>query len=384
MTPEQWMRRALKLAAHGRGWVNPNPLVGAVLIKDGKLISEGFHQRYGGPHAEAVVLEKAGSEARGADLYANVEPCVSHPGKRTPPCADQIIQSGVRRVFVAMRDPDTHVNGRGIAQLRAAGIDVQESILAAEAQKLNEISVKYKTTGKPFVLLKMAMSADGKIATRTGHSKYISSPDSLHFAHELRDRYAALLVGIRTVLADDPQLNTRLDRPGHNPVRVILDAHGRLPLEAKLLRMKSSAKTILATTDALSKAKEEALSRLGIEIWKLPTSTVGAQHVASPPTQQIDLHALVDRLGKTGLDSLLVEGGSMVAASFLQAKLIDKTTFVIAPLLIGGQSAPSPIGGQGIEKIENSFRLKDISLRALGQDIVYEAYLDYTDPEESE
>ncbi|MBI3459869.1 bifunctional diaminohydroxyphosphoribosylaminopyrimidine deaminase/5-amino-6-(5-phosphoribosylamino)uracil reductase RibD, partial [Candidatus Acetothermia bacterium] len=282
MTPEQWMRRTLGLAAHGRGWVNPNPLVGAVLIKDGKLISEGFHQRYGGPHAEAVVLEKAGSEARGADLYANVEPCVSHPGKRTPPCADQIIQSGVRRVFVAMRDPDTQVNGRGIAQLRAAGIDVQESILAAEAQKLNEISVKYKTTGKPFVLLKMAMSADGKIATRTGNSKYISSPDSLRYAHELRDRYTALLVGIGTVLADDPQLNTRLDCPGHDPVRVLLDAQGRLPLEAKLLQSKSSAKTILATTDALSKAKEEALLHRGVEIWKLPivTNNIGAQHAA--------------------------------------------------------------------------------------------------------
>jgi len=380
------MRRVFDLAAHGRGWVNPNPLVGAILVKDRKLISEGFHQRYGGPHAEAIVLEKAGPEAHGADLYVNVEPCVNHPGKHTPPCADQIIQSGVRRVFVAMRDPDVHVNGRGIAQLRAAGIDVQESILEAEAGKLNEISLKYKTTGKPFVLLKMAMSADGKIATRTGYSKYISSPDSLRYVHELRDRYAVVLVGIGTVLADDPQLNTRLDRPGHDPVRVILDAHGRLPLEAKLLQLKSSAKTILATTDALFQAKEEALSRLGVEIWKLPTVTdtspVGARHASPLPMRQIDLHALVDRLSKAGLDSLLVEGGSRVAASFLQAKLIDKITFVIAPILIGGQTAPSPIGGPGIEKIEDAFRLQEVSLRALDQDIVYEAYLDYTDPEE--
>jgi diaminohydroxyphosphoribosylaminopyrimidine deaminase/5-amino-6-(5-phosphoribosylamino)uracil reductase len=365
MKPEHWMRRALELAARGRGWVNPNPLVGAVIVKDGQLVGQGFHKQYGTPHAEANALDDAGDAARGADLYVNVEPCVHHHGKRTPPCTDRIIQSGIRRVFIAMHDPDEHVHSRGIAQLRQANIEVYQGMLESEARRLNEISQKYKTTGKPFVLLKMAMSADGKIATRTGHAKYISSAESLRFAHELRDRYAAILVGIETVLSDDPSLNTRLDNSGHDPVRIILDSQGRISLDAKVLRLKTLAPTILVTTERITTQKESALRALGAEVLKLP-ATQGC----------IDLTALLDNLGRRGLDSILVEGGSTVSASFLETGLVDKITFVMAPILIGGQSAPSPIGGAGIETIQDAYRLKNISIRTIGSDLIYEAYLE--------
>jgi diaminohydroxyphosphoribosylaminopyrimidine deaminase/5-amino-6-(5-phosphoribosylamino)uracil reductase len=372
MDHEAWMQRALDLAVQGRGGVNPNPLVGAVLIQDGQVISEGFHGRYGGPHAEASALAAAGESARGADLYVNLEPCIDQPGKKTPPCVDQIIKDGVKRVFVAMRDPDPRVSGQGIAKLRDAGIEVHEGLLEVPARRLNEISVKFKTTGLPFVLLKMAMSADGKIATRTGQSKYISSPDSLGLVHELRDRYAAVLVGIGTVLFDDPQLNTRLgDREGHDPVRVIVDSRGRLPLDAKLVHLQSAAKTILATTDAITPEKELALSRRGVAIWKLPT--LGAQPAAP---LQLDLNVLLQRLGQSGIDSVLVEGGATVAASFLEAGLVDKIVLVIAPLIIGGRGAPGPVGGAGVSVLSEAIRLRDISVCRLGSDVIYEAYVE--------
>ncbi len=369
------MREALNLAAQGRGWVNPNPLVGAVIVKEGKIVGQGFHKQYGMPHAEANALDAAGDQARDADLYVNVEPCVNHPSKRTPPCTDRIVQSAIRRVFIAMRDPDGHVNGQGIAQLRAAGIEVHLGILESDALKLNEISQKYKTTGKPFVLLKMAMSADGKIATRTGHAKYISSPASLRFAHELRDRYAAILVGIGTVLADNPSLTTRLEYPGHDPVRVILDSRGQIPLDAHILQVQSAAKTILATTSAIDPAKANALKKCGVTLWELPTKEKSTPHSEFAMASQVDLHTLLENLGKSNLDSLLIEGGSTVAASFIDEKLIDKIMFVIAPALIGGQAAPSPIGGIGIEKIQEAHRLKNISFRTIGTDLIYEAYL---------
>ncbi len=375
MANEQWMQRALDLAAQGRGWVNPNPLVGAVLVKQEEIIGEGFHHRYGGPHAEVFALDQAGLEAQGADLYVNVEPCVHRPQKQTPPCTDLILRHGIRRVFVAMRDPDPHVNGRGIQQLRAAGIAVQEGLLEAPAHKLNEISIQYKTTKKPFVLLKMAMSADGKIATRTGQSKYLSSPESLRFTHELRDRYAALAVGIGTLIADDPHLTTRLAYPGHNPVRVILDTQGRIPLAAKIWQTSNIAKTILATSPAIKPEKEEALLKLGAEIWKLPTIENAGTSELTSLQSTIDLSTLLDRLGRSGFDSLLVEGGPTVAAGFLQAHLVNKITFLIAPKLIGGASAPGAVGGRGIETLAEALKLRDVSVRAMGQEIVYEAYI---------
>lgn len=359
------MQRALELAERGAGFVyRENPLVGAVVVKENKLIAEGFHQRYGGPHAEVCALEAAGAKAKDADLYVTLEPC-AHYDKKTPPCVDKIISSGVRRVFIAMRDPNPKVNGRGVQKLKEAKIEVMEGILEKQARKLNEIYIKYITTGRPFVLLKMAMSADGKIATRTGDSKWISSEEALKLAHELRNRFMAVVVGINTVLKDDPQLNTRLNRPARDPVRIVLDSKGRTPVEAKVLHLKSAAKTVIATTEAISKDKEAQLQQLGAEVWKLPAK----EH-------KVDLQVLMDKLTAEKIDSLLVEGGSTVAASFLKAGLlIDKVLFVIAPKIVGGQIARSPIGGEGIPNVSEAIQLRDVSVRMLGQDVIYEGYV---------
>ncbi len=358
------MRHALELAERGAGFVyRENPLVGAVVVKEKEIIAEGFHQRYGGPHAEVCALEAAGTQAKGADLYVTLEPCV-HYEKKTPPCVDKIIRSGIKRVFIAMRDPNPKVNGRGVERLKAAKIEVIEGILEREARRLNEIYIKYITTGRPFVLLKMAMSADGKIATVTGDSKWISSEASLKLAHELRNRFMAVLVGISTVLKDDPQLNTRLTKKARDPIRIILDSRGRIPLEAKVLHLGGPAKTVIATTDAISKEKEAQLRQLGAEVWKLPAK----EH-------KVDLRALIDKLAAEKIDGLLVEGGSTVAASFLKAGLVDKVLFVIAPKLVGGQGAAGPIGGEGVKNISEALQLRHVSVRMLGGEVIYEGYL---------
>ncbi|MCL6643256.1 MAG: bifunctional diaminohydroxyphosphoribosylaminopyrimidine deaminase/5-amino-6-(5-phosphoribosylamino)uracil reductase RibD, partial [Candidatus Bipolaricaulota bacterium] len=346
--PEEFMRRALELAERGAGWTSPNPLVGAVVVKEHRVIGEGWHEEFGGPHAESVALQRAGPHARGADLYVTLEPCVAAPGKHNPPCADAIIHAGIRRVFVAVRDPDPRINGRGIARLQGAGIEVIEGLLEREARKLNEIYLKFKTTGLPFMTLKMAMTADGKIATRTGDSQWISSERSLRFAHELRRRHRAILVGIGTVLADDPQLTVRLHphpRPlspvrergegvrGRQPIRIILDSHGRIPVDAAVMRSAGEIRTIIATTDAMPSEKEQALRQAHVEVWRLPATEGG----------RVALHALIQKLAQEQIDSLLIEGGSEIAWSFLREKLIDKILLVIAPKIVGGRSAPSPV-----------------------------------------
>jgi diaminohydroxyphosphoribosylaminopyrimidine deaminase/5-amino-6-(5-phosphoribosylamino)uracil reductase len=366
---ENFMRRALELSELGAGYVNPNPLVGAVLVKDGMIIAEAYHECFGEPHAEALALQRAGAAAGGADLYVNWEPCIAYPGKRTPACVDQIISSGIRRVIVATCDPTPEVNGKGIAYLRKAGIEVIEGVLDNEAKRLNEIRAKFAVTGKPFVLLKMAMTADGKIATHTGDSQWVSSDESLELAHRLRVRYAAVLVGIGTVLHDDPQLTVRKVK-GRDPIRIVLDSKGQIPLSAKILHLKSQAPTIIATC-CMSSEKKEQLNRLKtstpIEIWRLPEDSAG----------RVDLNVLINGLGERQIDSLLVEGGSGIAAAFLQQRLLDRLTFIIAPKLIGGESAPTPIGGQGIASMTEAIALKEPTVRMLGTDVVYEAALDY-------
>lgn len=362
MSPELFMRRALELAERGAGWVNPNPMVGAVVVKRNIILGEGWHERYGGAHAEFIALERAGALARGADLYLNLEPCVAAPHKRNPPCADLIIDHGIKRVFVAMRDPDPRIHGRGIAHLRQAGIEVIEGIREKEARKLNEIYIKFKTTGRPFVTLKMAMSADGKIATHTGDSKYISNEASLRFAHELRTRHRALLVGIETVLQDDPQLTVRLERSASQPLRIVLDSRGRLPVDAKILHAPSPV--VLATTEALSVETERILREKNVQIWRLPSEN---GHVA--------LGHLIERLAAEQIDSLLIEGGAEVAWSFLSAHLVDKIIFVIAPKILGGRAAPGPVGGPGVAKLIEALTLQEVSVRKLDTDVIYEAYV---------
>ena len=364
LRPEDFMRRALELAERGAGWTSPNPMVGAVVVKRNIILSEGWHEEFGGPHSEFVALQRAGTLARGADLYVNLEPCVAGPGKRNPPCADEIIRAGVQRVFVALRDPDPRINGKGIEALRRAGIEVIEGLLEREARKLNEIYLKFKTTGRPFVTLKMAMTADGKIATHTGDSQWISSQRSLELAHKLRHRHRAILVGIETVLADNPQLTARLAKKTRNPIRIVLDSHGRIPLDAEVVRSAHQIRTILATTDAISAEKEHALQQAHVEIWKLPARD-----------GRVDPCAVIEKLAQEQLDSMLIEGGSEIAWSFLSQRLIDKILFVIAPKIVGGRTAPSPVGGIGVERVRDAIHLKEITISRLDGDILYEAYV---------
>ncbi|MCS7197194.1 MAG: bifunctional diaminohydroxyphosphoribosylaminopyrimidine deaminase/5-amino-6-(5-phosphoribosylamino)uracil reductase RibD [Candidatus Bipolaricaulota bacterium] len=365
MSPQDFMRRALELAERGAGWTSPNPMVGAVIVKNNTIVSEGWHEEFGSPHAEFVALQRAGALAHNADLYLNLEPCIAAPGKRNPPCADEIIRAGIKRVFVALRDPDPRINGRGIDALRRAGIEVIEGLLEREARKLNEIYLKFKTAGRPFVTLKMAMTADGKIATRAGDSRWISSQRSLKFAHELRHRHRAILVGIETVLADDPQLTARLAKKTRNPIRIVVDSRGRLPLEAQVVRSAHQLRTILATTDAIASDKERALRRASVEIWKLPARD-----------GRVDPHAVIERLAHEQIDSVLIEGGAEIAWSFLRERLVDKVLFVIAPKIVGGRAAPGPVGGTGIERLSEAISLREITISRLDEDVLYEAYLD--------
>jgi len=354
------MRRALELARLGEGFTRPNPLVGAVVVKDGQAIAEGHHAVCGGPHAEAVALLEAQDRACGADLYLNLEPCVDFPGKRTPPCTEVILQAGIRRVIVATLDPNPHVSGRGLARLRAAGVEVVEGVLADEARWLNEVFfhwVRYRT---PFVVLKLAMSLDGKIATRTGKSRWITGPESRRLVHALRARYGAVLVGVSTVLADDPELTVR-EVEGPQPLRVVLDSEGRTPPEARVLS--SGAKTLIATTDRMPAGLEAELRANGADVWRLPSQD-----------DRVDLRELLRRLGE-GVDSVLVEGGSEVAGSFLSQGLVHKIAFFYAPLIMGGRDAVPAVGGEGVADPAQALRVRDLAVERVGDDLLITGYM---------
>ncbi len=358
-THEAFMRRALELARCGAGWTRPNPLVGAVVVKDGIVVAEGYHAVCGGPHAEAVALLEAGDRARGADLYLNLEPCVDFPGKRTPPCADAIIAAGIRRVIVATADPNPCVDGRGLARLREAGVEVVEGILVDEARRLNEVFFHWIVHRTPFVVLKLALTLDGKIATRTGKSRWITGPESRRIVHALRARYGAILVGVGTVLADDPSLTVR-EAEGPQPIRIVLDSEGRIPLGAKVLS--PEARTVLATTDRMPREVEAALRRKGAEVWRL-----------SGEGDHVDLGELLHRLGEE-TDSLLVEGGAEVAWSFLSQGLVHKVAFFYAPLILGGRAAVPAVGGEGVDEPTQGIRVRDLAFERVGEDLLVTGY----------
>lgn len=357
MTDQKYMRIALDLAHEGEGWVNPNPLVGAIVVDDGEIVGQGYHHRFGEPHAEVFALDEAGNRAQGATMYVTLEPC-SHHGK-TPPCTGRIIAAGIRRVVVAVSDPNPLVNGRGIEALRASGIEVTVGVLEAEARQANEIFFKYIQTRLPFVELKLAQSMDGKIATRTGDSKWISGEESRVAVHRLRRRLAAILVGVQTVISDDPLLTVR-HVTGPNPVRIVLDGQGRIPLTAKLLH--DGGRTIVATA-TMDGSKEKALLELGVEVWRLPKNG-----------DLIDLHALLHRLGEAQIDSLLVEGGGDTAASFLEADLVDKVSLFIAPIIIGGRDAVPAVGGNGSGRVADALHLARVSVSHCGPDMMVVGY----------
>jgi diaminohydroxyphosphoribosylaminopyrimidine deaminase/5-amino-6-(5-phosphoribosylamino)uracil reductase len=356
------MEEALALAQRAAGRTSPNPLVGAVVVADGHVVGRGFHARAGDAHAEVVALREAGGRARGATLYVTLEPC-AHTG-RVGPCAEAIITAGVGRVVAAMIDPDPAVNGRGIARLREAGVDVQVGVLEAQALRQNEFFVKHRRTGLPFVTLKWAMSLDGKIAAESGRPTVITGDAARRYAHELRDTYDAVLVGIGTVLADDPRLTCRLPA-GRNPRRVVVDSLLRTPLASHVVVDAREIATSIVATAAAPRERVDALSRAGVDV------------IVQPQYKgRVDLAVLMRDLGRRGVLSVLVEGGGTVNAAFATSGLVDKVIALVAPRLLGGARAPTPIDGPGASPAGNDHRLRDLTIRRLDEDIAIEGYVE--------
>ena len=353
------MEEALHLARRGMGATSPNPMVGAVVVSAGEIVGRGFHPRAGEPHAEIVALREARERARGSTLYVTLEPCV-HWG-RTPPCADAIIGAGVRRVVAAMPDPDGRVSGRGLRRLAEAGIETSVGVAEREARKLNEAYIKHRTVGLPLVTAKWAMTLDGRIATRTGESRWISGEASRALVHEVRAASDAVLVGIGTVLRDDPALTARTP-DGRNPRRVILDSRLRLPLDARVLAQNGAPVTV-ATTGRAAPHVRAALEARGVEVL-----------VADGQAGRVDLGTLLRELGRRGVLSLLVEGGETVHGAFLDAGLIDKVMVFIGPRIVGGP-APSPVGGAGVDALAQAWQIHQATVRQVDQDVLIEGYL---------
>lgn len=362
---EQYMRRALELAQKGWGYTNPNPLVGAVIVKDGRVIAEGFHGRLGGAHAEAAALRSVSENPEGSTLYVNLEPC-SHYG-RTPPCAAAVVRSGIRKAVVAMEDPNPKVAGRGISMLREAGIEVVTGILQREAEKLNEIFITYITRKKPFVILKSAMTLDGKLASVTGDSRWISSEASRQYVHRLRSRVAAVMVGVGTVIKDDPLLTTRLaGGGGRDAARIVADGSGRIPLDCRLLdRSLSRAPVYLATTSRMTREKEKQLLDLGVNLIH-----------AEGKEGQVDLRAVMEELHRLEVDSILLEGGGTLNAAALELNIVDKLVVFIAPKLIGGDRAPTLMDGPGRIRMADAVPIRDMTVEMSGEDIKVEGYIE--------
>jgi len=355
MTQEQYMKLTLNLAKKGIGKTSPNPLVGAVVVKNDKIISRGYHKRFGEPHAEANALKACKDKAKNATLYVNLEPCC-HYGK-TPPCTDIIIKSGIRKVICATLDPNPQVNGRGIKALRQGGVKVDLGILEGEAKKLNEIYLKFVTTGLPFVMLKIAQTLDGKIATKLGDSKWITQEDSRRFVHSLRSSVDAVLVGANTVKKDNPELTIH-NAIGENPIRIILDASGKIPHSSKIIKENKNGKTIIATTNR----KTEEKFKEKVEIWK----------VKRRKDDKVDLVQLLKKAGENQITSLLVEGGSRVFTSFLKEKLVDKIYYFLSPKILG--KGLDSFGDLGIKEIAHSITLRDCEIKRFKSDLLVIGY----------
>jgi diaminohydroxyphosphoribosylaminopyrimidine deaminase/5-amino-6-(5-phosphoribosylamino)uracil reductase len=366
---EQYMTLALRLAAKGRGRTSPNPMVGAVVVTAGGLIvGQGYHRRAGGPHAEVFALRQAGNRAAGATLYVTLEPC-GHTNKRTPPCVPLIQASGVRRVVVAQVDPNPLVSGRGIRKLRAAGLRIDVGCCALQARRLNAFYSHWMETGRPFVTLKAGMTLDGKIATASGESRWITGEAARRDAHRLRASVDAVLVGIGTVLRDDPTLTARIsDRPlrlaSRQPIRIVVDSRLRIPLKARVLSRVHEAHTLIAATKMASARKIQLLRRQGVDVL-----------VIRDKSGQVSLADLCRQLGRLRITSLLVEGGGTLNASLIRSNLVDRVVLYVAPLLLGGHDAKGVIGGASPKHLGESLLLEDVSIRRAGRDMVIEGDL---------
>jgi diaminohydroxyphosphoribosylaminopyrimidine deaminase / 5-amino-6-(5-phosphoribosylamino)uracil reductase len=356
----QWMRRALLEAAKGRGSVEPNPLVGAVVVRDDRLVGVGHHERFGRPHAEINALDEAQDEARGATLYVTLEPCC-HFGK-TPPCTDAILAAGIARVVVAMNDPFPEVNGRGLAALQARGLKVETGCEAAAARSLNAPYLKRLTTGMPLIVAKWAMTLDGKTAVSSGDSRWISSESSRALVHELRGQMDGILVGISTVDSDDPLLTARPAGP-RCPARIVLDSAGRLPTSSQLARTARDVPVIVAVTDKATLSSRDQLAQLGCEV------------IAFPGSGRVPIGSLLAELGRRGMTNVLVEGGGRVLGSFIDEGHVDALEVFIAPTLEGGDHARSAVRGKGQNFMRDARRLRDVDVSQVGGDVLIRGWL---------
>jgi diaminohydroxyphosphoribosylaminopyrimidine deaminase/5-amino-6-(5-phosphoribosylamino)uracil reductase len=361
------MKMALDLAKKGEGFTSPNPMVGAVIVKDGKVVGKGYHLAAGKAHAEVNAVDDAGALAKDATLYVTLEPC-NHIG-RTPPCTEKLIAAGIRRVVAAMTDPNPGVKGGGLNYLKSRGVSITSGVCETQAKRLNEAFIKYVKTNRPFTIVKCAATLDGSIATKTGDSKWISGEESRQFVHRLRHAVDAILVGINTVTKDDPSLTARIEMPSESfkpkdPTRIVLDTCLRISEKAKLLRLHSHSDTILVTGPTASKDKKGRLEKNGVRIIESPVKN-----------GLIDLDRLMDRLGSLEIGSLLIEGGGRVIASALSAGIVDKIYFFYAPKILGGNDGIPICKGPGAEKMNQCIPVRDIRVQRFGNDVMIEGYI---------
>lgn len=363
MAEEQFMKRAIELAKQGAGWTAPNPLVGAVVVKNGRVIGEGYHRKYGELHAERNALAACSEDPAGATLYVTLEPCC-HYGK-TPPCTEIIIEKKIAKVVIGSRDPNPKVAGKGARILREHGIEVVEDYMREACDALNPVFFHYITTKTPYVVLKFAMTLDGKIATRTGASKWITGEAARNHVHQLRGRYAGILAGIGTVLADDPMLNCRIDG-AHQPLRIILDSHLRIPMGSRLVRSAKEYPLLIVCNES-NRNREEGASRIqkleeaGAKVWTLPEKN------GHP-----DLNVLMQRLGEEKIDSVLIEGGGTVNEAALKAHIVHHVYAYIAPKIFGGEDAKTPVEGSGIRLPQECAQLRLAKITVLLNDMLLE------------
>lgn len=355
------MKKALALAAKGKGRTSPNPVVGAVVVKGNRIIAADYHRKAGSPHAEILALKKAGARAKGATLYINLEPCC-HTDKKTPPCTKAIIKAGIKKVVTGMLDPNPKVCGRGLRDLRKAGIETETGIMEKESKKLNEVFIKYITQKEPFVFLKTAQSLDGKIATSKGESKWITGYHARRYVHRLRNEVDALLVGIGTIKKDNPSLDCRI-KGGRNPYRIIVDSGLEISMNAKVLKH-DDQKTIIAASGSADRKKCELLRSRGVRV--LFVKTIHGR---------IDLKALMRELVRSDITSVMIEGGSSINASALSGGIVDKVLFFIAPKIIGGADAIGAIGGKSPASLASAVQINDPEFKKIGKDFLIEGYI---------
>jgi diaminohydroxyphosphoribosylaminopyrimidine deaminase / 5-amino-6-(5-phosphoribosylamino)uracil reductase len=357
---EFYMQLALENALAMKGQTDPNPLVGSVIINDNRIVGIGAHLKAGEPHAEIHAIKMAGERARGGTIYVTLEPC-SHHG-RTGPCAAAIVEAGIKKVVIAALDPNPLVSGKGVKILKDAGIEVEVGILEEKSRKMNEVFNKFIVQNTPFVTLKAGITLDGKIASHSNNSKWITSEEARHDVHELRNENMAILVGVNTVIHDDPELTTRIPN-GRNPIRVIMDSSLKVPMDAKVITDRLS-ETWIFTTENSNSEKKKQLEKVGIQVFEAGISKVNP-------------HEVLNILGANLVSSLLIEGGGTINASFLEEKLIDKAVLYVAPKLIGGHDSPSFFGGSGIDKMADAIELKDLTVTPVGPDFKFTGYPKY-------